>query len=206
MSNYKLNVSFSDEALKTIYAAGQKLAIVKSVEGDCGNPVVWVATLPFENNEIEWQNNYQLYASRQEAMHGATISKLSETAGITELTYDFKDAVFQNAQPGNSVGKNEYGVHNTMSSYASLTFGLAEAVRVNGETQTGKPINAILLPYNHTAVMSPVEKIQVFLANDIDDGVVQTREFSNKIELVYGKNETEKTIKYDETKGLFVPV
>lgn len=206
MSNYKLNVSFSDEALKTIYAAGQKLAIVKSVEGDSGNPVVWVATLPFENNEIEWQNNYQLYSSRQEAMHGATISKLSETAGITELAYDFKDAVFQNAQSSAAVGKNEYGVHNMMSAYASLTFGLAEAVRVNGETQTGKPINAILLPYNHTAVMSPIEKIQVFLANDINDGVVQTREFSNKIELVYSGNETEKTIKYDETKGLFVPV
>lgn len=206
MSNYKLNVSFSEEALKTIYAAGQKLAIVKSVEGDSGTPVVWVATLPFENNEIEWQNNYQLYASRQEAMHGATISKLSETAGITELTYDFKDAVFQNAQPSGAVGKNEYGVHNMMSAYASLTFGLAEAVRVNGETQAGKPINAILLPYNHTAVMSPIEKIQVFLANDIDDGVVQTREFSNKIELIYSGNETEKTIKYDETKGLFVPV
>lgn len=206
MSNYKLNVSFSEEALSTIYAAGMKLAIVKSVEGDSGTPVVWVATLPFENNEIEWQNNYQLYASRREAMHGATINKLSETAGITELAYDFKDAIFQNAQPSDAVGKNEYGVHNKMSSYASLTFGLAEAVRVNGETQTGKPINAILLPYNHTAVMSPVEKIQVFLANDIDDGVVQTREFSNKIELVYSGNETEKTIKYDETKGLFVPV
>lgn len=206
MSNYKLNVSFSKEALKTIFAAGQKLAIVKSVEGDSGNPVVWVATLPFENNEIEWQNNYQLYASRQEAMHGATISKLSETAGITELTYDFEDAVFQNAQSDSIVGKNQYGVHNAMSQYASLTFGLAEAVRVNGETQAGKPINAVLLPYNHTAVMSPIEKIQVFLANDIDDGVVQTKEFSNKIELVYSGNETEKTIMYDETKGLFVPV
>lgn len=75
MSNYKLNVSFSENALRTIYAAGQKLAIVKSVEGDKGNAVIWVATLPFLSNEIEWENNYQLYASRQEAMHGATISK-----------------------------------------------------------------------------------------------------------------------------------
>lgn len=56
------------------------------------------------------------------------------------------------------------------------------------------------------AVMSPIEKIQVFLANDIDDGVVQTKEFSNRIELTYSGNENEKTIKYDEQKGLFVPV
>lgn len=206
MSNYKLNINFSDAALQTIYSAGQKLALVKTVEGDSGEPVIWVATLPFENNVIEWENNYQLYASREEAIHGATISKLSETEGITDLAFDFKDGIFQNAQPNRRVGANEYGIHNAMNAYASLTFGLAEAVRVNGELQRGKPINAILLPYNHTAVMSPVEKVQVFLANSIDDGVVQTKEFSNVINLTYSGNEVEKSIRYDETKGIFVPV
>lgn len=206
MSKYNLNIHFSDAALQTIYAAGQKLALVKTVEGDSGTPVIWVATLPFENNTVEWENNYQLYASREEAMHGATISKLSETAGITNLAFDFQGGIFKNAQPNKMVGSNEYGIHNDMDAYASLTFGLAEAVRVNGEMQTGKPINAILLPYNHTAVMSPVEKVQVFLANSIDDGVVQTREFSNVINLTYTGNETEKSIRYDETKGIFVPV
>lgn len=206
MSNYKLNINFSDAALQTIYSAGQKLALVKTVEGDSGEPVIWVATLPFENNVIEWENNYQLYASREEAIHGATISKLSETEGITDLDFDFKDGIFQNAQPNRRVGANEYGIHNAMNAYASLTFGLAEAVRVNGELQRGKPINAILLPYNHTAVMSPVEKVQVFLANSIDDGVVQTKEFSNVINLTYSGNEVEKSIRYDETKGIFVPV
>lgn len=205
MSTYKLNVTFSDAALQTIYAAGQKLSIMKTVEGDSGESVIWVATLPFESNVIEWENNYQLYASRQEAMHGATISKLSETSGITSLEFDFKDGIFQNAHTSNMVGSNEYGVHNAMDAYSCLTFGLAEAVRVNGEMQHGKPINAVLLPYNHTAVMSPVEKIQVFLANNIDDGVVQTREFSNVLELTYTGNESEKSIRYDEIKGIFVP-
>lgn len=205
MSTYKLNITFTDAALETIYAAGQKLAIVKHVEGDSGSPVIWVSTLPFENNVIEWENNYQLYASRQEAMNGATISKLSETTGITSLEFAFKEGFFQDAQTSKMVGSNEYGVHNAMDAYPSLTFGLAEAVRVNGELQTGKPINAILLPYNHTAVMSPIEKVQVFLANDIDDGVVQTREFSNAIEVTFRGNETEKSIRYDELKGIYVP-
>lgn len=206
MSKYKLNVTLSDAALQTIYGAGQKLAIVKAVAGNSGVPVVWVSTLPFESNVIEWENEYQIYASRKEAMHGATISKLSETAGITNLSFDFKDGIFQNAQPSQMVGANEYGIHNAMDAYPSLTFGLAEAVRVNGELQPGKPINAVLLPYNHTAAMSPIEKIQVFLAGDINDGVVQTRELSNAIELTYEGNDTEKAIRYDETKGIFVPV
>lgn len=205
MSKYQLNISFSDEALSTIYAAGQKLAITKTVEGDGGKPVIWVSTLPFESNSIIWENNYELYASRQEAMHGATISKLSETEGRTNLAFDFKDGTFQNAQPNKMVGDNEYGIHNVMNAYPSMTYGLAEAVSVNGEMQMGKPINAILLPYNHTAVMSPVEKIQVFLAGNINDGVVHTTEYSNMIDLTYSGNETEKSIRYDETKGIFIP-
>ena len=206
MSKYKLNVTISDAALQTIYGAKQKLAIVKAVAGNSGAPVVWVSTLPFESNVIEWENEYQIYASREEAMHGATISKLSETAGITNLSFDFKDGIFQNAQPSQMVGANEYGIHNAMDAYSCLTFGLAEAVRVNGELQPGKPINAVLLPYNHTAAMSPIEKIQVFLAGDINDGVVHTRELSNAIELTYEGNDIEKSIRYDETKGIFVPV
>lgn len=205
MSKYQLNISFSDEALSTIYKAGQKLAITKTVEGDGGKPVIWVSTLPFESNSIQWENNYELYASRQEAMHGATISKLSETEGRTNLAFDFKDGTFQNAQPNKMVGDNEYGIHNAMNAYPSMTYGLAEAVNVNGELQMGKPINAILLPYNHTAVMSPVENIQVFLAGNIDDGVVHTTEYSNMIDLTYSGNETEKSIRYDETKGIFIP-
>ncbi len=206
MSKYSLNITFSDAALDTIYRAGQKLAAVKTVEGDGGEPVIWVATLPFESNTIEWENNYELYASREESMHGATIKKLSETEGITNLAFDFQDGAFKSARTSKAVGSNEYGIHNAMDAYACLTFGLAEAVRVNGELQSGKPINAILLPYNHTAVMSPVEKVRVFLSNSIDDGVVQTREFSNSIEVTYTGNESEKSIRYDETKGIFVPV
>lgn len=178
--------------------------MVKSVEGDGGDSVIWVATLPFENNVIEWENNYQLYASRQEVLHGATIAKMSETAGITSLEFEFKNGIFQNAQPSKAVGSNQYEIHNAMDAYSSLTFGLAEAVRVNGEMQNGKPINAVLLPYNHTAVKSPVEKIQVFMARDIDDGIVQTREYGNVISLTYSGNESEKFIRYDETQGIFV--
>ena len=205
MSHYKLNVNFSDTGLKSIYGAGMKLAIVKSVEGNSSVPVIWVSTLPFENNTIEWEQEYQVYASRQEIMHGATISKLSETLGITNLAFDFKAGIFQNAHPDSAVGENEYGIHNAMNEYPALTFGLSEAVRVNGELQKGKPINAVSILYNCTAAMSPIEKVQVFLTNDINDGVVHTREFSNSIEVIYENNDVEKSIRYDESKGIFVP-
>ena len=36
MSSYKLNINFTEEALKVIYAAHQKLALTKAVAGKIG--------------------------------------------------------------------------------------------------------------------------------------------------------------------------
>lgn len=205
MSKFKLNINFTEEALKVIYKAHQKLAITKAVEGNVGKAVIWVATLPFKSNVVEWAQNYMLYSSREEVMNGASIKKLSDTVAIDNVVYDFDSAVFQNARPSECVGVNEYAVHNAMDSYDSLTFGLAQEVVVNGQTKQGNPINALTLPYNHTAVMAPVEKVRIFLANSVDDGIVMSKQFSNAIEVEFRGDETEKTITYDCEKGMFIP-
>lgn len=205
MSSYKLNINFTEEALKVIYAAHQKLALTKAVAGNMGKSVVWVSTLPFARNAIEWKENYMLYSSMEEVQNGANIKKLSDAAAIDNVVYDFSSAVFQNAKSSDCVSTNEYAVHNAMDQYDSLTFGLAQEVKVNGQTKEGNPINALTLPYNHTAVMSPVEKVKIFLANSVDDGIVLSRQFSNAIEVEFRGNETEKTITYDCEKGMFIP-
>ncbi len=205
MSSYRLNIHFTEEALKVIYAAHQKLALTKAVAGNMGKSVIWVATLPFERNAIEWKENYMLYSSREEVQNGANIKKLSDTTAIDNVVYDFSSAIFQNAKPSECVGVNEYAVHNAMDHYESLTFGLAQEVTVNGQTREGNPINALTLPYNHTAVMAPVEKVRIFLANSVDDGIVMSKQFSNAIEVEFRGNETEKTITYDCEKGMFIP-
>lgn len=205
MSSYKLNINFTEEALKVIYAAHQKLALTKAVAGNTGKSVVWVSTLPFARNVIEWKENYMLYSSMEEVQNGANIKKLSDATAIDNVVYDFSSAVFQNAKSSECVSVNEYAVHNAMAQYDSLTFGLAQEVKVNGQTKEGNPINALTLPYNHTAVMSPVEKVKIFLANSVDDGIVLSKQFSNAIEVEFRGNETEKTITYDCEKGMFIP-
>ncbi|MBP3459983.1 MAG: hypothetical protein J6K58_12305 [Lachnospiraceae bacterium] len=205
MSKYKLNINFTEEALKVIYSAHQRVALTKAVQGNVGKSVIWVATLPFERNMIEWEENYMLYSSREEVQNGASIKKLSDTTAIDNVVYEFDSAIFQNAKPSDCVSANEYAVHNAMDNYESLTFGLAQEVKVNGQTKKGNPINALTLPYNHTAVMAPVEKVRVFLANSVDDGIVMSKQFSNAIEVEFRGGETEKTITYDCEKGMFIP-
>lgn len=205
MSNYNLIIKFSEEALKSIYAAGEKLIVTKEVSGSKGSSVCWVSTLPFMNNTIKWSEEYMLYSSREEAMNGATIEKLSDVDAISELLYDFKDGTFDNARTSNSVGNNEYGVSNQMSQYNVLTFGLAQKVDVNGTQEEGRPINAITLPFNHTACFSPIERVRVFLSANVNNGMVITKEFSNAIDVTYTGTEVSKTITYDDAKGMFVP-
>lgn len=205
MSKYKLVVKLTVDALKAAYAAGEKLAITKEVTGNKGKSVTWVSTLPFETNVIEWEETYMLYASRQETQAGAVISKISEETAICGAMYSFESGFFQNAHSVDCVGKNEYGLQNCMDMYPYLSFGLAQPVRVNDELQMGNPINVVTVPYNHMAVMSPKEKIKVFLAADLDNGVVLTREFSNALEVEYVGNDAEKTVVYDFKSGMFIP-
>lgn len=146
-----------------------------------------------------------LYASRQESEAGAVISKLSEETAICNAMYSFESGIFQDAHSADCVGKNEYGLQNGMDMYPYLSFGLAQPVRVNDELQMGNPINVVTVPYNHMVVMSPKEKIKIFLAADLDNGVVLTREFSNALEVEYVGNDTEKTVAYDFKNGMFIP-
>lgn len=206
MNSYELQINFTEDALKAIYAAGEKLIITKEVAGNKGRSVCWVSTLPFLKNTIKWTEEYMLYASREEAMNGATIDKLSEVDALSELLYDFKDAIFENAHGSSSVGTNEYGLTNKMNQYNYLTFGLAQKVTVNGTGTEGRPINAVTLPYNHTATFSPIERVRVCLSNDLNNGMVITKEFSNSINVTYSGTETAKTIEYDTSRGIFVPV
>lgn len=204
MSLYRLNIEFTEDGLDVIYKAHQRLTLTKAVEGSAGKSVIWVATLPFKSNAIEWTDDYMLYSSVDEVQNGASISKLSDTMANDNVVYDFANTTFQNAKPADCVGINEYAVSNTMHQYDNLTFGLAQEVKVNGMVKQGNPINALTLPYNHTAVMKPIEKVRVFLANSVDDGIVMSKLFSNAIEVEFRDDETEKTITYDCEKGMFV--
>lgn len=206
MSHYKLNISFSNAALDVIQAAGQKLALVKTVQGNGGNLVTWVSTYPFQSNVITWSNEYAVYATRQEQSNGAMISKLSETDASDSYVYDFGNTNrFDKISSSSVVSANQYAICNKNQKYPLLTFGLAVTALVNGEERKANPINAVTLPYNHTAVMSPIERVGIFLATDIDDGMVQTKEFSNMLMMEYKDGETELSARYDETNGIFVP-
>ena len=59
---YTLNLEFSDDQLNTIYAANQKVTLVKKIGADQGS-VAWITFQPFKSNTVVWDTDYEVYCS-----------------------------------------------------------------------------------------------------------------------------------------------
>jgi hypothetical protein len=205
MSKYRLNINFERAELDAIYEKHQQVVIVKHI-AERKSAVAWVSFKPLERNAIDWGTDFTLYASSGEIQGGATIHKLSARAGQTQINVIFDNGYFNATQPDNTIGPNSYEVTNQNKDDPKFTFGLSQSVSVNGTELTDLPINAIVVPRGHSALMTPVERIDVFLEVDIDNSMVLSRIDSKSISLAYSGDVVEITIEYDPVHGVFYPV
>ncbi|MGN0432465.1 MAG: hypothetical protein ACI4EQ_08945 [Lachnospiraceae bacterium] len=203
MPKYRLNIKFTDKDLQTIYKANEKVVLVKHTAGNGDSQVAWVCFSPFMNNTIDWENQFAVYASNTEIQQGAEISKLSDLAATTKVVYEFEQAIFQKPALAAGLGDNTYAVKNKMSDYDGLTFGLAQDVQVNGVGIANNPINAVFVPYGQAISMTPIERIDVYLKNDINDGTVISHVTTIPLSVSYEENEVEHTIAYNSATGFY---
>lgn len=206
MPQYRLNIEFNEKDLQTIYGANEKVIIVKHTAGDVGEKVAWVSFQPFMHNTIDWETSFAIYVSNTAVQGGATINKLSDKQAATKILYKFKEGVFKDAVPLPDLSSNTYALSNEMGDYSSLTFGLAQSVVVNGAAFANHPINAIDVPFGQTANMTPIERVDVYLRNDINDGTVISHIVSVALPIEYGESESEHTVAYNGEIGKFYPI
>jgi hypothetical protein len=204
MSKYRLNINFDRADLATIYEANQQVVIVKHTT-ERKSAVAWVSFKPFEHNTVDWGTTFALYASSGEVQGGAPISKLSECVGQRQIDTIFNNGYFNATRADATIGTGSYEVTNEDKDDAKLTFGLAQDVSVNGRMFANHPINAVIVPRGHSAVMTPVEAIDVFLEAEIDNSTVLSRIDSKSLSLSYKGNTTELSVKYDSVNGVFYP-
>ncbi|MDR2359938.1 MAG: hypothetical protein LBD85_01480 [Oscillospiraceae bacterium] len=202
MSKYRLNITFGDNALDIIHAAKQRVVIVKHT-AERKSMVAWVSFKPFERNTIDWENDFALYASTGETQSGATITKLSDCEGQCRTNAIFNKGYFSSIVPDSTIGANSYEATNKDFDVTALTFGLAQSVSVNGTAFDNHPINAILVPRGHNAVMTPVERIDVFLEAEIDSSTILSRIDSRSLALTYADGTDELSIAYNTEIGEF---
>ncbi|MGB0523078.1 MAG: hypothetical protein ACPGJS_08965 [Flammeovirgaceae bacterium] len=203
MPKYQLNIDFESSDLKTIAQAGEQVILMKQTDG--GTPVAWVSIDPFNNNTVEWEENYALYASMTEVQNGATIHKLSDTEAKPMVVYPFTSyGAMGTAKADSSLTQGQYAVVNNYEKTDILTFGLAQGVQVNGTGYAYKPLNAQPVPKRQGATFIPLTEVVVFLDAKLEDGMVITEVRSRATTLTFGGNITDITVKYDSNSGLFV--
>jgi hypothetical protein len=205
MSTYKLNVLFDGKAdLQTIYTANQRVTLMKQTEP--GQQLAWVAFDPFMNNVVEWTDTYALYAAKGEMIGGGTIQPLSTTQASPQKVYTFSQGAFGDGEASSELSPGQYKVVNGFTSADWLTFGLAQAATVNGTAHTNRPVNAVVVPREQSAVFTPHGQIEVTLRKAAYDSLIVSEVASQPLILTYGNGVSEHTIRYDSTSGRFVPV
>lgn len=211
MGKYRVNVNISEEAMDVIFTARMKLGFIRTVEGHDGETLIWATKFPFMKNTIEWTDEYLWYSSRK-ILHedddadkrGIRQDHIIEASD--QVIYEYEEFDFHEKETDERVGVREYAVHNGLSYLPKLTFGLAAWIRINDFVRTANSINAFVLPYEQSIVVKPSTKVKMFLAPDIEDGMIVTEEYKNGIMVEFDENETEKSFEYDVEKGMFVQV
>lgn len=206
MPDYTLNLEINPSDLATIREANQKIIIAKPVNGGSPN-VAWLAFDPFQQNTVEWEENYGMYASLTTVQHGATISRLSTSPypAAPATSYTFNEyANFAGPTADSSVGPTTFQVVNEMpaSQHPSLKFGLMQEAVVNGQTQGTKPLNIASVPAQNTADFTPVVTVFVWLQAHMESSTVITDVSSDHLKVTY-TYDNEITVHYENGMGMF---
>jgi hypothetical protein len=203
MPNYAVNLFFTGQDLDTIDLCGQKVVIVKCTE--TGKQLAWVTFKPFESNRTEWTEEYALYASTNDVQAGATIFKMSDCVAQPQVNTIFNRGWFPEFIPQLQLPENTFKITNKEADNNVLTFGMAQSVRVNNSPYVNHPINAVPVARGHSATMSPIEKIRVYLSANLSNSMVIAEVDSPSVELAYSGDVTELNLKYDSDTGTFLP-
>lgn len=203
MPKYQLNIDFEPNDLKTIAQAGEQVVLIKNTNG--GTPVAWVSIDPFSNNTVEWEEDYAIYVSNVEVVHGTKIYKMSDVAAKPMASYPFTEyGAIGSPAVDKSLTLGQYSARNNFQKEDILCFGLAQGVQVNGVDFTYSPVNAQLIPRNQQATFAPLNELIIFLDGKLTEGMVITEVNSQATVLTYGGNLVNLTIKYDSHSGLFI--
>ncbi|MGD0152697.1 MAG: hypothetical protein ABSC17_02885 [Thermacetogeniaceae bacterium] len=199
MSNYILNVLFDPSDLQELRIVGEKVTLIKSTSS--GSNLAWVVFDPFEQNEIDWTEGYYVYASKSEIQSGALIKKVSFKQANSGESYAFRNSIFETGLPGDT-GINSYKVYNLNAPPERLIFGLAQDVKVNGKKYDVNPINADPVLYSHSDVITPIERVSIFMERKIYSSMVLSDIKGTSLEVDL-TGAPEATVKYNLLKGGF---
>lgn len=175
--NYGLNIIIDSDSTERINRNNQKVTIVKQTNSSIqtANSVAWLTFAPYQDNEVTWEEQYGVYATKTELQNGAVIRKTSDREATDSYLYTFKNNVFDGGTSG-KISTGIFGVENE-SGDNEVKFGLTQMANVNGTIVTS-PLNIMPVMNNQTGTFEPIETVYIFLSSSENNGTVISNVFS----------------------------
>ncbi|MCG6117916.1 MAG: hypothetical protein MEQ07_06945 [Aquimonas sp.] len=209
MPSYRLQLLIEPKDLEVVRASQQRITLAKPVSNESPN-VVWLSIDPFQSTEVQWDEEYGVYASTTAVQEGASITKLSETGVPAQdgSYYTFTPgATFTGPFAGQGVARGSYGAQNDMpySQYPVLTFGLTQSALINQKPAERKPISATPVLATQFANMTPFSNVFIWLQSQFASETIITRITGRTAKAKFGGGVNDIALKYDASLGMFVP-
>lgn len=204
MPSFKLNVSFTNEQLETLYTTGTNVVLGKSQAGNPPN-VAWQVFRPLQGNTITWEEEYGLYSSTTDIVNGAVINQMSTVpipAAMSQMYTLQPSGVISGPVSGGM--PNAYALENKYSERSYMTEGLSQNATVNGIEISNNAVLASSVILNSLGVFSPSSAIFIWLQSQVRSNSIVTFIPSPMTELRFGGGVDDISVTYDSSTGRFI--
>lgn len=208
MPEFNLVINFSNKDLERLYSTGSYVVIDKPTKDRPPN-VAWLVFKPLQMNNVNWEEQYGIYASTVQIQNGARLTKMSQTEfpAVENKIYTLNAAgVFTGPSGvGTEASFTAVNNYNNLPTLGYLTFGLYQDANVNGQSVVGNAISAVQVLYESIAVMTPDTTIYIWIQSFIHSNEVVTNITSQMTQVTFGGTVTNVALTYDAQSGKFLP-
>lgn len=211
MLTYSIELIIDPQDLCVIKAAQEQIVLAKPVSDTYIPNVAWQSFDPIVDNVVTWSEEYGIYASNTNLVHGARILKTSSMPYPAQpgAYYSFAtDATFYGPlQEAGASDANQFGVSNEVPSanHPSLVFGLVQNAIINDTAFNFRPLNARPVRAHQRTTFTPLSTVYIWLQSGLTSGTVITQ-LPRKVAIVtFDSLINAQTLKYDADSGMFVP-
>jgi len=203
--NFELEINLTTDQVHALFAAGQRVTIVRRVAGEGNTIVAWVALSPVESNNVTWTDSYYIYATTSMLTPGTQLVQAIETDDPAILGHEYALSFNVFADQGSKIMYTGQYAASNESRQNRFSFGLSQDALVNGEP-VRPPICAIPVLNNNVATFVPSQNLSVYMSNTIHNGVVVSSVSSTATAVNLTTQHNKGTLTYDDTNNQFAVV
>ncbi|WP_350288065.1 hypothetical protein [uncultured Croceitalea sp.] len=204
MATYKLDIAFTNDQLESLYQTNSSVIIAKPSEGQSTPNVAWQSFKALPANTLTWQEEYGIYVSNTEMVHGAQLDQLSSTeiGAIMDQLYTMEPSGVITG-PESFDAPNSFALLNEYKNQSYMTVGLFQDANVNGTDIIGNATSAAPVLLASTAVMTPYTTVYVWIQSQVVSNTVCTLVTSPMTELKFGGGVNDISVAYNSESGKF---